>query len=106
MPKLTRQGPWHLRFFIIDTETGLLLYLTSNGVGNLVTVEPAGIVVPVKQIVSLDIISVYYRDIIDTVPTTVVCCARRGERGLLHNRTRSGFNMPPRFSAGRRQQQS
>ena len=100
MSKLNKLGPWYLRFLTIDKETGVLSYLTSNGVGKVVTVESK--TEPPKQTVRLDIISVCN---IDRVPTTVVCCACRREKGLLHNHTRSGLNVPPRFSAGSRQQQ-
>ena len=54
MSKLTRPGPWQLRFLIVDKETGVLSFLTSNGVGNVVTVEPS--INPEKQTVRLDII--------------------------------------------------
>ena len=57
MSELTR-GPWLLRFRIIEEETGVLLFLTSNGVGNLVTVEPEIHPPSERQIVRRDIISV------------------------------------------------
>ena len=53
---LTRPGPWQLRFLTIDKETGVLSFLTSNGVGNVVTIETS--IDPVNQTVRLDIISV------------------------------------------------
>ena len=55
MSKLTR-GPWQLRFLTIHKENNVLSFLTSNGVGNVVTVEPG--IQPEKQIVRLDIISI------------------------------------------------
>ena len=55
-------GPLLLRFAIVKDETGELfdLLLTSNGVGNVVTVEPEIFQIPPsgRQIVRLDIISV------------------------------------------------
>lgn len=56
MSKHITPGPWHLRFLIVDKETGALSYLTSNGVGKVVTIESK--IDPPKQTVRLDIISV------------------------------------------------
>ena len=55
MSKVPR-GPWNIRFFALDEETNVLLFLTSNGIGNVVTVEPG--IQPFRQRVRLDIISV------------------------------------------------
>ena len=59
MAKLTT-GAWRLRFLTIDKETDELSFLTNNGVGNQVTVEPG--IQPIKQTVRLDIISVGITD--------------------------------------------
>ena len=56
MSKLTRTGPWRLRFLIIDKETNVESFLTSNDVEEVVTVEPE--IRPNNQTVRLDIISV------------------------------------------------
>ena len=50
-------GPWRLRFLIVDKETGEHLFLTGNGVGKVVTVEPKADH-PFKQNVRLGIFSV------------------------------------------------
>ena len=55
-----RPGPWKLRFLIVDKETDVLSYLTSNGVDNAVTIESKE--EPSKQTVRLDIISVCITD--------------------------------------------
>ena len=65
MSKHITKGPWHLRFVIVDKETHVLSFLTSNGVGKIVTVEP-GIEPPKQRVrLGLDIIS---GCIIDRVP--------------------------------------
>ena len=63
MSKSIRDGPWQLRFIILEREINQLLYLTSNGVGKEVTIEPKNELV--RQIVRLDIILAC---IIDKVP--------------------------------------
>ena len=53
------RGPWQLRYLLIKNdvpEPGVLLSLTSNGVGNVVTVVHD--IQPDKQTVKLDVISV------------------------------------------------
>ena len=60
MSKLTRPGPWQLRYLIVDKEVDVLSFLTSNGVGKVVTIEPG--IQPAKQIVRLDVTSVCITD--------------------------------------------
>ena len=68
MSKIVKPGPWQLRFVIVDKENSVLSYLTSNGLGKVVTVEREDL--PDRQKVRIDVFSVF---IIDTVPTTVDC---------------------------------
>jgi hypothetical protein len=99
MSDIVKPGPWQLRFVIVNREDDFLLYLTNNGLGKVVTVEPED--QPDRQIVRLNVFSVC---IIDTVPTIiVVCCTRGEEKGLLHNHNKYGHNQPRWFNAGRRQ---
>ena len=68
MSEIVKPGPWQLLFVVVDRESGLLSYLTSNGLDKVVTIEPKN--EPDKQKVRIDVFSVC---IIDTVPTTVAC---------------------------------
>ena len=62
MSKPVRPGPWELRFLIVNTELNVLSFLTSNGVGNVVTVEPEILPPSARQKVRLDIISAWIID--------------------------------------------
>ena len=59
---IIRPGPWELRFLIVNTKLNELLFLTSNGIGNVVTVEPQNLTPSDRQKVRLDIISAWIID--------------------------------------------
>ena len=68
MSEIVKPGPWQLLFVVVDRESGLLSYLTSNGLDKVVTIEPKN--EHDKQKVRIDVFSVCIND---TVPTTVAC---------------------------------